>query len=369
MAKAEKNRAPVHDPFLSIPFMLLLGCGFIILYSASFHSAGKIYDNQYFFLKKQFLFIGAGFISLIFFRFFPYRHLKKFAYLLVLTAMALLAAVYLTPLGHKVGGATRWLRIFGFSFQPSVFTLYAVVIYLAHTISKHEEDMDSFMVGIFPHIVLFGIFTLFLYFQPDFGSIVLIAALIWIMLVSGGAKGKHIFLLTTTGAVAGFFLMIQKQYRVARLLSFLSPWDYATTTSYQTTMSLKAFINGGLTGVGLGEGILKLEYLPESHTDFIFSIIGEETGFIGVSIVILLFAMILIRGFNIAENAGDKFGSLLAMGITSIIGLHVVINMGVTLSILPPKGLPLPFISYGGTSLLMNMTGMGILMNIGASAK
>ena len=357
------------DPLLSIPFILLLGYGIIILYSASFHSAERLYNNQYYFVKKQVLFAFAGLLSFLFFRFLPYRHLKKFAYILILLSLILLASVFFTPLGHKVGGAERWLRIWGFSFQPSVFSLYAVTIYLAHTISNHEDNMDSFLIGVFPHIILFGIFALFLYFQPDFGSIVLIAALIWIMLVSGGAKAKHIFYITASGGAAGFFLMIQKQYRVARLLSFLNPWEYSTTTSYQTTMSLKSFINGGLFGVGLGEGILKMEYLPESHTDFIFSIIGEETGFIGVLFIIILFTMILIRGFKIAEKTRDKFGSLLAIGITSIIGLHVVINMGVTLSILPPKGLPLPFISYGGTSLLMNMTGMGILMNIGASQK
>lgn len=229
--------------------------------------------------------------------------------------------------------------------------------------------MSSFGVGVFPHLILFGIFALLLYRQPDFGSIVIIAAILWIMLVCGGASGKQILALTAVGGVTGFFLMIQKGYRVARLMSFLDPWEYSTTTSYQTIMSLKSFINGGLFGVGIGEGILKMEYLPESHTDFIFSIIGEETGFLGVIAIIALFTMIIIRGFKIAETAPDKFGSLLAIGITSIIGLHVVINMGVTLSILPSKGLPLPFISYGGTSLLMNMAGIGILMNIGANSK
>lgn len=354
------------DPFLWIPFLLLLGCGIIILYSASFHSAGEDYNNPYYFLKKQTLFLSLGVAALIFFRFFPYNYLKYFAYISVILSFILLSMIFFTPLGHKVGGASRWLRLMGFSFQPSVFSMYAIIIYLAHTISKHKDEMYLFNKGILPHIILFFIYTLFFYNQPDFGTIVLIAALLWIMLICGGARLKHISLISLSGVAIGAILLVQKDYRIARILSFLNPWEYSTTTSYQTTMSLKAFINGGLTGVGFGEGILKMAYLPESHTDFIFSIIGEEAGFIGVITIIFLFAMIIIRGFKIAENAKDHFGSLLAVGITSIIALHVVINMGVTLSILPPKGLPLPFISYGGTSLLMNMAGMGILMNIGA---
>jgi cell division protein FtsW len=255
------------------------------------------------------------------------------------------------------------------SFQPSVFAFYAIVLYLAHTISKHENEMDSFAEGILPHFILFIIFALILYKQPDFGSIIIIGSIIWLMLLAGGAKIKHMLMIAFTGSAAGFFFMVQKDYRISRLISYLNPWEYAQTHSYQTTMSLKAFINGGLFGKGLGKGILKLEYLPESHTDFIFSIIGEETGFIGVFLIIVLFMIILIRGFKIAETAKDKFGSLLAFGIISIIAIHIVINMGVALSLLPPKGLPLPFISYGGTFLIMNMAGIGVLLNIKANSK
>ncbi|MGE4519865.1 MAG: putative lipid II flippase FtsW [Desulfobacteraceae bacterium] len=357
------------DPLLWISFFLITGFGLIILYSASFHFAEKTFGNPFYFVKRQAVHGSIGLVLLFTFRFIPYYYLKKLAYIGILISIILLAAIFITPFGHKVGGASRWLKLPFFSFQPAVFSFYAIILYLAHTISNHEEDMENFLSGIFPHFILFIIFASILYNQPDFGSIVIIASLIWIMLLAGGAKIKHMMMIASTGLVSGFFLMIQKDYRIERLISYLNPWEYSTSFSYQTTMSLKAFINGGFFGKGLGKGILKLEYLPESHTDFIFSIIGEETGFLGVLLITALFMAILIRGFKISEKAPDTFGSLLALGITSIIAIHVVINMGVTLSLLPPKGLPLPFISYGGTFLIMNMAGIGVLLNIKANSK
>jgi cell division protein FtsW len=357
------------DPLLWISFFLLTGFGLIILYSASFHIAEKTFGSPFYFVKKQAFhgLIGLGFLFAL--RFIPYLYLRKFAYFGIILSLVLLIAIFITPFGHTVGGASRWLKLPFFSFQPAVFSFYAIILYLSHTIANHEEDMDKISSGIAPHIILFIIFASILYNQPDFGSIIIIASLLWIMLLAGGAQLKHLGIIASTGGIIGFFLMIQKDYRIERLISYLNPWEYSTSFSYQTTMSLKAFINGGFLGKGLGNGILKLEYLPESHTDFIFSIIGEETGFLGVMLITALFMAILIRGFKISENAPDKFGSLLAFGITSIIAIHVVINMGVTLSLLPPKGLPLPFISYGGTFLIMNMAAMGILLNIKAHSK
>lgn len=357
------------DPLLWISFFLITGFGLIILYSASFHFGEKVFNNPFYFVKKQALHGFMGLILLFIFRFIPYFYLKKLAYPGILLSICLLIAIFVTPFGHKVGGAYRWLKFPFFSFQPAVFSFYTIILYLAHTISKHEDEMDKFFSGIFPHFILFIIFASLLYNQPDFGSIIIIGALIWIMIFAGGAKIKQMLLIAGTGFISGFFLMIQRDYRVERLISYLNPWEYSSSFSYQTTMSLKAFINGGFFGKGLGNGILKLEYLPESHTDFIFSIIGEETGFLGVFMITGLFMAILIRGFKISENAPDKFGSLLALGLTSIIGIHIIINMGVTLSLLPPKGLPLPFISYGGTFLIMNMAGIGILLNIKANSK
>jgi len=367
--KTNNQKIIMEDPLLWGSFFLVTGFGLIILYSASFHFSEKTFNTPFYFVAKQAFHGLLGLILLFVFRFIPYHHLKKLAYISIIFSISLLLAIFLTPFGHKVGGASRWLKLPFISFQPSVFSFYAIVLYLAHTISKHESEMDSFVSGILPHFFLFMIFAAILYNQPDFGSIVIIASIIWIMLLAGGAKIKHMLIIAATGMLSGFFLMIQKDYRISRLVSYLNPWEYSQSFSYQTTMSLKAFINGGFFGKGLGNGILKLEYLPESHTDFIFSIIGEETGFLGIFLITILFMIILIRGFKIAENAPDKFGSLLALGIILIIGIHVVINMGVTLSLLPPKGLPLPFISYGGTFLIMNMAGIGILLNIKANSK
>jgi cell division protein FtsW len=278
----------------------------------------------------------------------------------------MLAVVAFTGLGVSVGGASRWLQLGPVRFQPSELARLALVIYMAYSMSKKDDQLRDFYVGFFPHFIVLGLFSVLLMAQPDFGSVVVFGTLTWIMLFVGGCRLTHLMSVILVLAPMGLLFMTQAEYRVRRLMSFLDPWKYTSDEGYQIVHSLMAFGSGGITGAGIGKGYQKLFYLPEPHTDFIFSVVGEELGLIGVMAVILLYGIMLLRGVQIARNAKDSFGSFLAMGITVTLGLQVCINMGVALGMLPTKGLTLPFLSYGGTSLLINMAAVGIMMNVGA---
>jgi cell division protein FtsW len=269
-------------------------------------------------------------------------------------------------LGNEAGGAKRWLDLGFLKFQPSEVARLALIIYLAYSLEKKQKLVDQFSIGIVPHLVVLIMFSAVLLSQPDFGSIIIFWALSLIMMFIGGVKIIHLAGILLPAAIAGWWFMTFEEYRLDRILMFLDPWKYATTLGYQTIHSLMAFGTGGIFGVGLGKGYQKLFYLPEPHTDFIFSVIGEELGMVGVLIIISLYIVILHRGLVIARNATDIFGCFVAMGITVAMGLQICINMGVALGMLPTKGLTLPFVSYGGSSLLLNMAAIGILMNIAA---
>jgi cell division protein FtsW len=254
-------------------------------------------------------------------------------------------------------------------FQPSEFARFALIIYLAYSLEKKGEKLKSFSIGFLPHVAVFAAFAILIFKQPDFGSVVILGALTWLMMFIGGVRCLHLFTALVVLLPVAYYLLINAEYRVKRLLSFLNPWQYPADEGYQIVHSLMAFGTGGLWGTGIGKGYQKLFYLPEPHTDFIFSVIGEELGLIGVLITIGLYALILVKGIHIARNAPDMFGSLLAVGLTTALGLQICVNMGVTLGLLPTKGLTLPFLSYGGTSLLLNMAAIGILMNISSGRK
>ncbi len=356
-----------YDLPLLFSVLFLVGIGIVMVYSASSSLALKRFGSEYYFIRKQAFFAMAGIVALVVYRHFPYRLLRPLAYPLLLVAFLLLIATLFSGFGYTAGGAKRWLRIGGFSFQTSELARFALIIFMAYSIHKKEYQIKEFTIGFLPHVIVLGLFTILIFLQPDFGSVVILGALTWIMLFAGGTRIVHLLsvLLLLIPVLAVF--MTSADYRMRRITSFLNPWMYPTEEGYQITHSLMAFGTGGLWGTGIGKGYQKLFYLPEPHTDFIFSVIGEELGLIGVLLILLLYVFILWRGIAIARNATDNFGSLVALGLTASIGLQVCINMGVTLGLLPTKGLTLPFLSYGGTSLLINMAAIGILMNIGSS--
>ena len=362
-----KSQTTVYDIKLLFPVLFLVGIGIVMVYSASSALALKKYGTDYFFLKKQGLFALVGIVTLVGFTHFPYRYFRYLTYPLLLLSLVLLAAVQVAGIGHSAGGSARWLRFAGLSFQPSEFSRFSLIIYLAYSTNKKAAKIKEFSVGFLPHVLVLGIFSVLILMQPDFGAAVLLAAITWIMLFVGGVRIIHLLSALIVVIPAVYYFMFHAEYRIRRIMSFLDPWQYQANEGHQITHSLMAFGTGGIWGTGIGKGYQKLFYLPEPHTDFIFSVIGEELGLVGVMVILGLYALVLWRGISIARNTPDSFGAFLAVGLTTAIGLQVCVNMAVTLGLLPTKGLTLPFLSYGGTSLLISMASIGILMNIAAS--
>jgi len=355
-----------YDIQLLFPVLFLVGIGIVMVYSASSALALKKFGSGYYFLKKQAIFALLGIVVLVTCRHFPYRLYRSLTYPFLVFSVILLAAIKLSGFGYSAGGSARWLRFGAFSFQPSEFVRFALVIYLAYSMDKKKDKLQDFYVGFMPHILVLGILSALILIQPDFGSVLILGAVTWIMLFVGGVRLLHLFsALMVILPILGYF-MISAEYRIKRLITFLNPWKYPSDAGYQVVHSLMAFGTGGIWGTGIGNGYQKLFYLPEPHTDFIFSVIGEELGLMGVLIILGLYVLIFWRGIWIARNTEDSFGAFMAVGLTAAIGLQVCVNMGVALGLLPTKGLTLPFLSYGGSSLLMNMAAIGILMNIEA---
>ena len=365
--KQHHTQTAIYDVQLLFPVLFLVGIGIVMVYSASSALALKKFASDYFFLKKQALFAFAGVIILVIGRHFPYKYYRPLAYPLVGLSLALLAVIQFTDLGLTAGGSTRWMRLGGFSFQPSEFARIALVIYLAYSMEKKADRIKDFSIGFMPHVLVLGVFTILILSQPDFGSVFILGALTWILLFIGGVRFWQLTASLLVILPFAYFFLINAEYRTKRILGFLNPWEHSSDAGYQIVHSLMAFGTGGFWGTGIGKGYQKLFYLPEPHTDFIFSVIGEELGLLGVLIIIGLYGWIIIRGIAIARKAPDLFGAYLAVGLTIAMGLQIVVNMGVALGLLPTKGLTLPLLSYGGTSLLLNMASIGILMNISAS--
>ncbi|SLM30689.1 Lipid II flippase FtsW [Desulfamplus magnetovallimortis] len=368
-----KTKKDIH-PFLNelailFPVAILAGLGLIMIHSASASISFSEHGTAFHYVQKQLVFCALGFLVMFIAASVPYKILNPLAYIILVSAFIFLAAVKIPGLGVKAGGAYRWLKLGGMSFQPSEFTKLAMVIFLAYSLNKKQEQIHRFFVGFFPHLILLGLLSLLILSQPDLGSVVILGAITWGMMFVAGVRLLHLASLIPIIIPLVYFQVYKIPYRMERLFAYLYAWDDPQDTGYQITHSLKAFGSGGLFGKGIGLGMQKLHYLPEPHTDFILSIIGEELGLFGVLIILVLYGIILMRGARIAKEADTLFGTLTAAGLTIALALQVTINTGVTMGLLPTKGLTLPFLSYGGTSLLISMAGMGILMNIGSHKK
>jgi cell division protein FtsW len=295
----------------------------------------------------------------------PYEKLKGIAYPLWALCLVLLVALLIPGIGTKAGGAVRWLRLGPFSFQPAELAKLSVIILLAYSLAKKDYDrIKLFSIGVLPNLLLVLPVCALVIVQPDFGTSMMIGAVLFVMLFAGGVRKVYLGMLGGAGAAAAAALIAAKGYRVERLFSYLNPWEDATGAGFQIVQSFLAFGSGSLTGTGLGRGTQKLFYLPEPHTDFILAVVGEELGFLGVLAVIALFGAVLYCGIAVALHAHDLFGTYLAFGITVMLGMQAALNMGVVLGLLPTKGMPLPFLSYGGSSLLLSLAGIGMLLSI-----
>ena len=368
MTKQASAGAPAqtYDRQLLFAVLFLVGIGIVMVYSASSALALKKFGSGFHFLKKQALFSLVGMVVLVVFSHIPFRIYRALTYPALVASLAMLAAVLVSGMGLAAGGSQRWMRLGPLTFQPVEAARLALVIFMAYSLSKKQDGLRQFGIGFIPHVLVLTAFAVLLMLQPDFGSVVIFSVLVWVMMFVAGVPIRYLLTALLPMLPMAYFLMIGATYRMKRLVSFLDPWQYPDGEGYQIIHSLMAFGTGGLWGTGVGKGYQKLFYLPEPHTDFIFAVIGEELGFLGVLFVIGLYGLVLWRGSSIAYRCRDEFGMYLALGITTAIGLQVSINLGVALGLLPTKGLTLPFLSYGGTSLVLNMASIGILMNIGA---
>jgi len=358
-----------YDLSLLIIAISLMGLGIVIVYSASAILATDRFGDGYYFLKKQALFGAFALAMMMVTMSIPYAFLKRLAYPMLGASVLFLILLLIPGIGYRVGGSTRWIRLVNLSFQPSEFAKLVLIIFLAYFLEKKGDRMKTFSLGFLPVLIISGTMIYLVMLQPDFGVALFLATMVFMLLFIGGVRMLYL-VSTILAALPIIYLLITRvDYRYRRIIGFLDPWEDPSRTTFQMVQSLLAFGSGGIFGTGLGGGSQKLFFLPAPHTDFIFSVIGEELGLVGATITLGLFTLFTIRGFRIALMAQDTFGTLLGVGITAMISLQVIINMGVVLGLLPTKGLTLPFISYGGTSLLVNAMGVGILLNISSTVR
>ena len=344
--------------------LLLISIGVVMIYSASGMYALNETGDAAYFLNRHLLFLVMGFIGLIFMMGIDYQLLRKYAKPLILLAILLLALVLIPGIGKASFGARRWFKVGVFHLQPSEFAKLAMLIYVADFLARKKYLIKDFLKGFLPLMMVMGLTCLLIVKQPDLGSSVLIAIIVLIMIYIAGGRIWHIGLLALLALPALYYLIAKVPYRLKRIIAFLDPWQDSQGIGFQLTQSQIALGSGGLFGLGLGHSKQKLFYLPAAHTDFILSIIGEELGLLGTLAVVILFSIFIWQGVRIAKRISDPFGYFLCIGIVSLIGLQAVVNIGVSIGAFPTKGLPLPFISYGGSALIFNMMAVGLLLNI-----
>lgn len=356
-----------YDRILMISVLILVVLGIVMIYSSSAFIAMQRYNTPFYFLRNQVLWAVIGMIGMVVAKNFDYKNLKSLSLPLIVISVLLLIIVLIPNIGKEVNGARRWIRVLGLSFQPSELAKLTLIISISAYIAKRVGRMDDFVYGFFPPVVLLGAFQIPIIFQPDIGTALGLGIMVITLLYIGGVKVHHILSLGILLIPIIVKIVFNEGYRKKRLIAFIDPWSDPTGAGFQVIQSSLALGSGGIFGLGLGEGKQKLFFLPEPHTDFIYSLIGEELGFFGASLVVLLYLIILWRGTRIAVRTEDLFGRFLAMGLTIMIGVQAMMNLGVASGLLPPKGLPLPFVSFGGSSLLINMIALGILLNISKS--
>lgn len=354
-----------YDVVLFVPVVCLVGIGIVMVFSASGVPAADRTGNELYYLVRQSMWAGLGIVGLLVAAHLPYPRLARLAPLMLVGALLLLVAIKIPGLGATRGGATRWFALGSVSFQPSELAKLAVIFYLARYYADRKELMTFKEAVLKPAIIVCPIILLVL-IQPDYGTAVALAALFAIMAFAAGARVHHLAAAGLVIAPGLAALVYFAPYRMRRLITFVNPWEDMSDSGFQIIQSFLAFSGGGITGRGLGDGLQKLYFLPEAHSDFVLSLVAEELGLLGVALVLVCFALIGWRGMSIALNHGDSLGRMLAVGLTSIIGLQALINIMVVTGMLPTKGITLPFVSYGGSSLVVMMTAAGLLMNVSA---
>jgi cell division protein FtsW len=364
-AKPASTSGPV-DPVLAAVVIALIGFGIVMVYSASAVQATVQYHDPQFFLKRQTLYAIAALVSMWGASRLDYHRLYKLTYP-VLGIVGVLLLLCVIGFGHSGGGAARWLALGPIHVQPAEMAKVALVIWLAYSLAKKADRIKTFTVGFLPHLIVAGVFMVLCLKQPDFGSSVVLLLLTFTLLFIAGAKVGYVLGASILGAGFGAALVRFSAYRYERFLAWVHMDEHRQDIAYQPFQSAMSFGSGGPLGLGIGRGLQTL-YLPEAHTDFVAAIVGEELGFIGVAALCGAYALLVARGVRAALRAPDDFGTYMAFGLSTMFGVQALVNMSVALAILPTKGLTLPFVSFGGSSLLMNAIAAGVLLNISRQA-
>ncbi len=351
------------DPMLFGAVIALIVLGVVMVYSASSVRAVRVFGDGHHYLVRQAAYAAIGLPLLLVLARLDYHVYRPFAKPLLALAVALLLAV-IFGFGRNAGGASRWIQVGPINIQPAEVTKLALILWLADSLAKKADRIRTFSVGFLPHVLIAGLLVALCMAQPDFGSSVVLMLLTFVLLFTAGAKIGYMLAGAAVGLPIAFFLVRSSEYRWQRIIAFTDPLKYRMTGGYQIVESWMSFGAGGVSGVGLGDSRQKMLFLPEAHTDFIAAIVAEELGFVGFCLLVLGFVVIVFRGARAGLKAVDDYGTYLAIGLTMFIGIQAVTNLAVVLGLLPTKGLTLPFLSFGGSSLLVNCSAVGILLNI-----
>jgi cell division protein FtsW len=350
------------DPWLVLAVAALVSLGTVMVFNVSYFPGGDAFGDPLHFFRKHLISIAAGIGLCVITMRMGSDRFRALAYPLLVVATVAMVLVLIPGIGSVRSGARRWLPLGPLTFQPSELAKFALVLYLARSLARRGERVREFWHGIVPHCLMVGMLAALCLLEPDFGTVALWGVLLILMLFAAGARLAHLGLFAAAAAPALVVIAITAPYRMKRLTSFLDCTQDALGNGFQLCQALIAFGSGGVSGVGLGQGQQKMYYLPAAHTDFIFSVIGEELGLVGAGVVLALFAVVAFRGLRIAARHPDEFGSLLAFGLTTLIVVQGLLNFGVALGALPTKGLTLPFVSYGGSAMMISLAELGTLM-------
>ncbi len=353
-----KRKSP--DFVLFITVMCLVSIGVIMVLSASEYKTLVYYNDSFYYFKRQLLWSLMGLTAMFFMLNYDYKRLQQYVLPSLVIAFVLLVLVLIPGIGREVNGARRWIG----PLAPAELVKLCIIIFTAYGLSRGRERVKDFVRGVLPYLVVMGLAAGLILKQPDLGTAMSLAGIVIVMIFAAGARLSHLGGIVLAGVGAVISAIALEPYRLSRFMAFRDPWADPQGAGFHIIQGLYAIGSGGLFGLGLGQSKQKFLYLPENHTDFIFAIIGEELGFIGATLVIMLFILFIWRGLKIAITSQDPFASLLATGITAWVGVQAFMNIGVVTGSLPVTGIPLPFISFGGTSLLFTMAAVGILLNI-----
>ena len=357
------------DRALVLAVLALTAFGLVMVFSASEVQGWLWFHNAAYYFERQLLWLAFGVVLLWAAAHVDYHRLRPLAWPLAGVTVVLMVVVLLPHFGIEVNGARRWLRLGPMQMQPAELAKVASIIFMALWLERHRERIGSLEDGVVPFLALLGLVTLLVILERDLGTTMIVAGILLSQFLVAGGKKRHVLLLLLIVGLCLYVFIRMEPYRLHRILAFVDPWSDPLNTGFQAIQSVVALGSGGVTGLGLGHSIQKYQWLPFAHTDFIFAIVGEETGLLGTTIVLALFGLFTYRGYRVALKAPDAFGSLLACGVTTWIAFQALINIAAVTVTLPTTGIPLPFISYGGSSLAITLLAVGILMNVSTQSE